>query len=126
MKQKLTMIIRILFGLLFLVMGINYFHNFIAMPPMPMEASNFMTALANSGYVLPLNAVLQIVAGLMLIFNIFSPLALLLLAPLIVQIILFHIFLDPSGLGLAIVVVLVELFLAAMYWDNFAHFFKKR
>lgn len=126
MKQKLTMLVRILFGLLFLVMGINYFYNFITLPPLPYEASNFMTALANTGYVLKLNAVLQIVAGLMLIFNFFVPLALVLLAPLIVHIALFHFYLDPSGLGLAITVVLVEIFLAAMYWDNYAHFFKRR
>lgn len=126
MKQKLTMFIRVLFGLLFLVMGLNYFFNFITLPPMSLEGSAFMMALANTGYVLPLNAGVQIAAGLMLIFNFWAPLAILLLAPLIVHIALFHIFLDSASLGLAMVIVIVEFFLAFMYWDNFAHLFKRR
>ena len=126
MLHKLTMVVRILFGLLFVVMGFNYFFNFITLPPLPMEGSAFMMGLAATGYILPFNAGLQIIAGLMLVFNFWAPLALILLAPLIVHIFLFHMFLDPGMLGMAIAVVVVEVFLAAMYWDNYSHLFKKR
>jgi len=123
--QKLTVIIRILFGLLFLVMGLNYFFHFLMLPPLSLEASNFMLSLAATGYILPLTAGIQILAGVMLLLNIFSPLALLLLAPIIIHILLFHIYLDTAGLGLAIGIIVVECFLALRYWDHFSHLFKK-
>lgn len=126
MKHRLTTLVRVLFGVFFLVMGLNYFFHFMALPAMTMEGTNFFTALANTRYILPFNAGLQIVAGLMLALNLFAPLALILLAPLIVHIAFFHIFLDPGLIGLAVILVIVELFLAFMYWDNYAHLFKRR
>ncbi len=121
----LTFIIRIAYGLLFLVVGLNYFFNFIPMPPLAEAGSNFMLALAATGYMLPLNAGVQVVAGSMLLLNIFTPLALIVLAPVVVNILLFHIFLDPTVLGLAISLTVIECFLAVMYWDHYSHLFKK-
>lgn len=126
MKQRLTTLVRILFGVFFIFMGLNFFFHFVPLPPMTAEGTNFMTALANVRYILPFNAGLQIVAGLMLALNLFAPLALILLAPLIVHIAFFHIFLDPGSIGLAVILVIVELFLAFMYWDNFAHLFRRK
>lgn len=126
MKNRLTTLVRILFGVFFVVMGLNYFFHFMTLPTMTVEGASFFTALSNTGYILPFNAGLQILAGLMLALNLFAPLALILLAPLIVHIAFFHIFLDPNLIGLAVILVIVELFLAFMYWDNYAHFFRRK
>jgi uncharacterized membrane protein YphA (DoxX/SURF4 family) len=122
----LTAIVRILFGLFFLVMGLNFYYNFMQMPPMPMQASLFMMSLAATGYVLQVNAIVQIVAGLMLILNLWAALALVLLAPLIMHIGLFHLYLDSSGLWIAAIIVIVELFLAVRYRSQYAPLFRRK
>lgn len=126
MKSKITKIVRILYGLFFAIMGFNFFFHFINLPPMPLEASNFMMALGATGYMLPLIGGVQALTGLMLVFNIFTSLALILLAPVVVNILLFHMYLDPTMLGLAVTVTVVHIFLAVMYWDCYSHLFCKR
>jgi putative oxidoreductase len=63
---------------------------------------------------------LQVAGGLLLLIGRYVPLGLTLLGPVIVNILLFHIFLDPSGLPIAIVVTVLELFLVWRYRDAFA------
>jgi putative oxidoreductase len=97
MKTALK-ILTALFGLFWLVFGLNNFLHFFPVPEPSKAGADFMQALENAGYVLPIVYVAQIVAGLMLLIRRFLPLALLLLAPVIVNILLYDIFLNPSGL----------------------------
>src|SRR5438552_18202180 len=99
----LTIIARSLLGLIFVVFGSNAFLTFIPWPPPQGLAGDFMKALLASHcfYVV---AVLQIAGGALCLLGRFVPLGLTLLGPVIVNILLFHIFLDPSGLALAVVV----------------------
>jgi putative oxidoreductase len=102
-----TLIARLLLGLIFVVFGLNGFLNFINMGPMPSGlAGQFIGALAQSHYFWVV-AGLQVAGGALLLVNRFVPLALVLLGPVIVNIILYHVFLNPSGAGLAIVVVIL-------------------
>jgi hypothetical protein len=105
---------RILLGLVFFVFGLNGFLNFIPPPstPMPERAMTFIGALMGSGYMLPLIAGTQMIAGALLLANRFVALALLLLAPVIVNIVAFHVFLEPSGTAIAFGVLALEVFLA--------------
>ena len=104
-----TLIARLLLGLIFVVFGLNGFLNFINMGPMPAGlAGQFIGALAQSHYFWVV-AALQVAGGALLLVNRFVPLALVLLGPVIVNIILYHVFLNPSGLALAIVVVVLWL-----------------
>ncbi len=110
---------RLGLGFLFFVMGLNGFLGFLDMPP-PSEAGGaFFGALAATGYMLPLIKGTEVVAGLLLLSNRAVPLALVLLAPVAVNIALFHVVLDPAGLGVAAFVVAVELYLAWSYRDAF-------
>jgi uncharacterized membrane protein YphA (DoxX/SURF4 family) len=108
---------RILMGLLFFVTGLNGFLNFIPQPkePMPQAAADFAGALMKSGYLFRLVMATQLLSGVLLLINRFVPLALALLAPVVVNIVAFHVFLAPSGLGLAIFVLALELYLAWAY-----------
>lgn len=119
MKIAVT-ICRLLLGLVFLVFGLNGFLHFIPNVQMPDGAIAFVTALARSGYMMPLLFSAQVVAGVLLLSGFFVPFALAILAPIIVNIFLFHIFLAPDGIPLAIVVVAIELFLVWANWDAFA------
>jgi putative oxidoreductase len=101
------LIARLLLGLVFLVFGLNGFLNFLTMGPMPTGlAGQFIGALFLSHYYWVV-AVLQIAGGLLLLVNRFVPLALVLLGPIIVNIICYHVFLNHSGAGLAAVVTLL-------------------
>ena len=110
----LTVIARSLLGLIFVVFGLNAFLHFITMPPPQGLAGDFMKALFVSHYFYVV-AVLQIVGGALCLLGRFVPLGLTLLGPVIVNILLFHIFLEPSGLPLAVVVSGLALFLL---WVN--------
>jgi len=103
----LALIARLLLGLIFVVFGLNGFLNFINMGPMPSGlAGQFIGALALSHYFWVV-AALQVAGGVLLLVNRFVPLALVLLGPVVVNIILYHVFLNPSGSALAIVVVIL-------------------
>lgn len=122
--KYLIIIVRILLGLVFAVFGSNAFLHFIPMPPMQGNAGAFMGALINSGYIYAI-AVLQVVGGLCLIAGArYVPLGLTLLGPVIVNIVLYHIFLDPKGLPIAIVVTLLALFLLWIYRFKFPAIFR--
>jgi uncharacterized membrane protein YphA (DoxX/SURF4 family) len=113
-----TLIGRILLGLTFVVFGLNGLLHFIPQPEMPPAAIAFFGGLAAAGYMLPLLFGTQIVGGVLLLVGI-VPLGLLLLAPVIVNIVGFHLFVSPNGLGVALVVVVLELFLAWVHRDAF-------
>src|SRR5256885_7786707 len=113
--MKIAIIIaRTLLGLIFVVFGLNAFLQFIHMPPPQGLAGDFMKALFASHYFYVV-AILQIAGGALCLLGKFVTLGLTLLGPVIVNILLFHIFLDPSGLPLAIVVSALALFLL---WAN--------
>ena len=102
-----VLIARILLGLVFLVFGLNGFLNFLSMGPMPTGlAGQFIGALFLSHYYWVV-AALQILGGALLLANRFVPLALVLLGPVIVNILLYHVFLNPAGIALAIVMTIL-------------------
>jgi uncharacterized membrane protein YphA (DoxX/SURF4 family) len=110
----------------FTVFGLNGFFHFLPMPPAPPAAGAFAGALFATGYMFPLIKGTEVVAGLLLLGNRFVPLALTLLAPLLVNIVAFHAFLAPAGLGLPLVLLAAELYAAWSYRDAFAPMLKAR
>ena len=102
-----TLVARLLLGLIGVVFGLNGFLNFLSMGPMPTGlAGQFIGALVLSHYFWVV-AALQIVGGALLLVNRYVPLALVLLGPVIVNIILYHVFLNPTGMVMAIVVAVL-------------------
>lgn len=114
-------VVRFLLGLAFVVFGVNGFLNFLPQPttPLPAGAIAFATALMKTGYMLQLIAVTQLTVGVLLVLNRFVPLALVLLAPFMVNSVLFHWFLEPSGRPMSFGVLACLLFLAWCYRDAY-------
>jgi putative oxidoreductase len=114
-----TILARVLLGLVFVVFGSNAFLHFIPMQPMPGQAGAFITAMYETGY-LYVVASCQVLGGLLLLIGRYVPLGLTLLGPVIVNILAFHIFMEHSGLPIALVVAALALFLLWRYRSNFA------
>src|SRR6201993_2194031 len=101
-----AVIARYLAGLIFLVMGLNGFLHFIPFPPPAGVAAQFMGALYVSHYLWVIFAS-QVIAGVLLLVNRYVPLAVAILAPVIVNILSFHVTMAPSGLPLALFVTVL-------------------
>jgi hypothetical protein len=110
---------RVFLGLVFTVFGLNGFLHFLPAPPAPPAALAFLGGLVGSGYMFPLIKGTEVVAGLLLLGNRFVPLALTLLAPVIVNIVLFHAVLAPAGLGIPLLVLFAEIYAAWSYREAF-------
>lgn len=109
-----AIIARVLLGLVFVVFGLNGFLHFIKTPPMEGPSQAFMGAMFTTGY-LNVICLLQIAGGALLLAGRYVPLGLTLLGPIIVNIVLFHVFMDRNGLPVALVVAALSLFLL---WQN--------
>jgi uncharacterized membrane protein YphA (DoxX/SURF4 family) len=121
-----TIVARILLGLPFFIFGVNGFVQLIPMPPMPGAAGQLMGGLAASGYFFPLLAITETVAGAALLTGYFVPLALVVAAPLVLNILAIHLFLAPSGIPHAVVMLVLEVFLAWSYRSAFAPLLRAR
>ncbi len=111
---------RVLLGLIFVVFGLNGFFHFIPTPDMNEAAGSLMGAFMATGYFLMVLKLVEVVSGLMILTGRFLPLGLILLAPVSVHILLFHVFLDQGGLPMAIFIIAAQLFLAWAYRDSFS------
>lgn len=110
--KKMPLIARILLGLIFFVFGLNGFFHFIPNPPPPERAAAFAMALMGTGYFFPFLKGTEVICGLFLLSGAMVPLALVILAPIIINIFLFHAFLAPSGVPLALIIGVLEIYLA--------------
>jgi hypothetical protein len=104
---------------MFVVFGSNAFLHFMPMPEMTGYPAQFIGSMAASGYLLPI-AALQVIGGALVLSGWFVPLGLTLLAPIVVNIDLYHIFMDRAGMPMAVVVSAVLAFLLWRYWNAFA------
>ena len=93
-----VLVARILLGLIFVVFGLNGFLNFLPQPPMPPgDMLTFLTVVSKTHYMVPVFT-LQILGGALLLIGRFVPLGLTLLAPILFNILVFHIVMAPAGL----------------------------
>jgi putative oxidoreductase len=121
----LTNISRFLLALIFTIFGLNGFLHFIPMPPPGGVAGQFFGALFVSNYLVPIFA-LQLISGVLLLVNRFVPLALTILAAIIVNILLFHVLMNPAGLGLAVLVTILWSVVFVSVRSAFAGIFQAR
>lgn len=116
--KHLPLMARILLGLIFAVFGV--IGALGPAPEMGEEASTFMGAMMDTGYLWPVIKVTEIVCGVLLILGLFVPLALVVLAPIALNIMLFHIFLAPEGSPIGIVILVLGLYLAHQHRESFS------
>lgn len=113
MKAKFPLIARIVLGLIFFVFGLIGLLNLIPPPPdLPEKLKMFNEGMMATGYFFPFLKAVETICGLALLVGMFVPLALVVLAPITLNIFLVHAFLAPSGLPLAIVIGLLQIYLA--------------
>lgn len=110
---------RLLLGLLFLTFGLNFFLHFLPMPPSPEPMGKLMGAFFESGYLFQFIKVTEILMGLLLLANLFVPLALVILAPITLNIVAAHLFLDPAGIGAAALILVLHVFLGVQYFSYY-------
>jgi hypothetical protein len=125
LMRAISAIARYLAGVVFLVFGLNGFLNFIPLPPPAGIAGQFMGALYASHYLWVIFA-FQLVAGVLLLANRYVPFALAMLAPVIVNILSFHVLMAPSGLPLALFVAVLWAVIFVDVRPAFAALFQAR
>jgi len=113
-----VIIIRILIGLLFLFSSVVVLFGLMPQPEMHGDVKLFNEGIAASGYLMPLLKVTELVCAIALLTNRFVPLATVVLFPITLNILLFHAFLAPEGLPIALFLFLSNVFLAYTYRKN--------
>ncbi|MEZ4857404.1 MAG: DoxX protein [Flavobacteriaceae bacterium] len=126
MNSTFTKILRFILAVILLFFGLNKFidFSFMPLPQLPEAASNFMSSLSASGYVLPLVGILEIFVGVLLFLRKWVPFALILLAPISLNILLFHLFLDLPEILPAILIVSINIILIYKYWKSYKPLFQ--
>ncbi len=119
-----TIIVRTLMGLMFLFASITYFFKLITPPPPEGAMKTFSAGLEASVYLFPTVKVIELLCGLAFLSGRFVALATVLIAPIVVNIILIHAFLEPKGLPLAALLVLATAFMAYVHRESYQPLFK--
>ena len=110
MKKIILLVVCILFGLMFINSGLNKFFNYMPMPEnMPEKMMNAMQAFMQIGWLLPLIAVAEIIGGILFMINKYRALGAIIIFPVMIGILLTHIFTDISGLPIALVLIAINL-----------------
>jgi putative oxidoreductase len=117
-----VVIARVLLGLVFLVFGLNNFFHFMPMQPMPGDAGALAGLMFQHGWFV-FHGILYVVAAVLLLVGRYVPVGLVILGPIIVNILVFHLTLAPSGVGPGLVCALLEVFLIYAYWPAFEGIF---
>ena len=124
--MKIAVIIaRILLGLPFFIFGLNDFFHFFPMQPIPGDAGVLAGLMFAHGWFL-FHVILYVIAGLLLLVGRYVPVALVILGPILVNILVFHITLNPGGIGMGFICSLLELFLIYAYWPAFRGIFTEK
>lgn len=124
MNSMFTKIVRILLGLLLVLFGANKFFGFIPLPELPEKAASFMASLGATGYVLKTVGFLEIIIGTLLLLKKWVAFALTLLAPISINILLFHLFLDVNGIGGALLIAVLNGMLIYKHWPQYKSLFQ--
>jgi len=114
-----VIIVRVLMGLLFIFGSVAFFLKLGGEPQLEGNMKTYFEGLVASVYFLPLLKITELICGIALVAGRFVPLALVILAPIIINILFVHIFLDRSGLPVAVFLVLANSFLAYANWDKY-------
>ncbi len=116
MKKKIILVASILFGLMFINAGLNKFFNYIPVPEnVPDHLAKFMNAIMEIGWLWPLLGAMEVVGGILFIANKFRALGAIIVFPMMVGILLTHIFVDTTTLPIAIVLMAINLW---VIWEN--------
>ena len=123
MDSMFTKIVRIALAILLIIFGANKFLHFIPLPPMVGAAGDFMNSLGATGYIFPIVGIIEVFVGVMLLLRKWIPFVLIVLAPISLNIVLFHLFLDIPGVGAALLVAVLNATLIYKNWRSYQALF---
>lgn len=123
MNSNFTKLMRILLGAILVIFGLNKFLNFIPAPELPENAANFINSLLSTGYILQVVGIVEIIIGIFLLMNKWVAFALIVLVPISVNILLFHLFLDIPGISGALLVAVINGVLMYKLWPKYKPLF---
>ena len=124
MKNKFFNGVRILFGLMMSNSGLNKFFNYMPIPEMTESAEALMGALNASIYIFPLVAIVELLAGGLIITKKYNALGAILMMPVTINIFLIHIVLNPAGIILSLVLLLINIWVLFENKSKFAALFE--
>ncbi len=125
---KVFIIAKYLLGLIYFVFGLNGFLNFIPTPPMAENIVPFLNGLMSTGYFFPFLKGTETLCGLLLLAGFFNPLALIILAPITIQIFLFHSIMTPgiTNLIMPLAMIVLHVLAARGFWNLYKPLLKAR
>ncbi len=121
MNSKLTMVLRIVLGLVLLIFGGNHFFGYMPSPELP--ADNFIPQIIATGYLWQLIGLTEVIAGLLLVINKWKGFALVILAPVSLNMILYHLVYDIGSIGPGALVAILNILLIYANWNKFKTLF---
>ena len=124
MKNKIIFAVSLLFGLMMFNSGLNIFFNYMTMPEVSEAGGQLMFAFANSTWLFPLIGVVEILGGLLLMSNKLRALGVIVILPIIVGILMFHLVNDPAGLPIAIILVAINTWLIIENKEKYMYLIK--
>lgn len=122
MNSTFTKISQFVLGIILVFFGLNKFFNFVT-PNLTHDAKAFIQSLGDTGYILQIVGVFELFIGIMLLAKKWVPFALILLTPITLNIMFFHIFLDIPSIGGALVVAILNIILIYKYWKSYRPLF---
>jgi hypothetical protein len=123
MNSQFSFLVRVTLGILLIVFGSNKFLHFIPLPPPTGAAADFMNSLGATGYIFPIVGMLEVCIGVLLLLKKWIAFALILLAPISINILLFHLFLDIPGVSAALLVAALNGILMYKHWKQYTPLF---
>jgi len=124
-NKKLILTVQIILGLSLIFFGLNLFFQFFGLPPFNEAGTNYLGALFATGFIFPIMGTVMLLTGILFVLNKCSPLATIILFPISLNIILFHIFLDSSGWITASVIFILNIYLIYVNFDAYKPLCKK-
>ncbi|WCL49127.1 DoxX family protein [Leptospira sp. GIMC2001] len=121
-----TLVVRILLGFIFTASSIVVLFDLVPQPELTGTMKTFNDGIKASGYLMPLVKITELVCGISLLVGRFVPLSLIVIAPVTVNILMVHIFIDTEGLPIAVLLTLGNLFLAYVYREKYKGLFDSK
>jgi len=122
--KKVFLAVQIIAGLMLVVFGLNKFLQFIPMAAPALEMGAYLGALGATGFLFPLIAVIEIVAGIAFVINKYVALMVLFIAPVMLNAFLAHLFLDPAGIGGSAFIMLILISIIINHKERYSEVFK--
>ena len=124
MKNKILTGISGLFGLMMVNSGLNKIFQYLPMPEMNEDAVKLMTAYVESGWMMPLLAIVEIVGGILIVLPKTRALGAIIILPVMVGILLFHLVIEPSTLPISFVLFGINIWAIIDNKAKYAHLIK--